>query len=310
MTTFINSDGDLVYGANAQELITASDMSNLKDFYAVTGGFPIPNSTTVYIDHFLNVINYIDNFLATNPYTLDYDIWNALKARLNSNSRGTTIYHDYVWPRLIRLNPHSFLFDNSVTFTVPLGTTNITIDYLIGAGGAGATGTNHRYGHYCAGGGGAGGYYQNVQLACSPGDVFSFSMGARGIAPDRDNPSITMNGTDGGPSVISLNGVAKFTATGGKAANQTNGGAGGSPNGQGGQGGWWPKHKKECGGTCGGANILGNRACSERADGYRGCGGGGGAGISDHQGDYVSPGGYGGNGFAQITMLCIDGWSP
>lgn len=148
MTTLINSDGNLVYGVNAQELITMSDMNNLKDFYSIIGGFPIPNSSTIYIDHFINVINAVENFLSSNPYTLDNDAWNTLKTRVNGNTRGELINHNYIWPRLIKLNPRTFTFDSSVSFAIPLGTTSITVDYLIGAGGAGATGTNHQYGHY------------------------------------------------------------------------------------------------------------------------------------------------------------------
>lgn len=147
-------------------------------------------------------------------------------------------------------------------------------------------------------------------MSCSPGQTFNFAMGARGIAPDRDVPSVTVNGTDGGDSTISLNGTVVFNATGGKAANRTNGGAGGSPNGAGGGSGFYPRHNKECGGTCGGANIFGNRACNQYGDGYRGGGGGGGVGISDHQPNRILPGGYGGNGFLQITMLCQDSWNP
>ena len=317
MTTSYDGNGNLIYGVNNTDIISNSDMNSLKNFYiGILGGFPSPNSSTVYIDHFLNVINYIDNFLNTNPYTLDYDLWNALKARLNSNSRGTTIGHDYVWPKLLKLNPRTFTFDASHSFVVPMGTNNITINYLIGGGGGGAAGSNWQYGHYCGGGGGAGGYYTNVNMPVTHGNTVDIVIGPGGVGANR-TAEVQRNGTNGGNSSIAVNGSVLYNAGGGGGANGTGGGGGGSPNGQGGGGCYGIRHKKEAGGACGGASILGYRACGNsqfnsftNADSYRGGGGGGGEGISDHQDSYTCPGGYGGNGFAQLTFYCLEGWNP
>lgn len=140
-------------------------------------------------------------------------------------------------------------FNSSGTFTVPAGTTQITVQAWGGGGGAGGGATNSR------GGGGGGAYAATTNLAVTPGNIITVTVGAGGAA---GSGSSAANGTSGGASSFGTQVVA----------------AGGNYGQSGGAGG--------VGGSIGastGVTLRSGGNGGNRADNYGG-GGGGQAGCS------------------------------
>ncbi|HRH31168.1 MAG TPA: hypothetical protein PK950_00695 [Candidatus Paceibacterota bacterium] len=112
----------------------------------------------------------------------------------------------------------SFQTAGSHSWTVPAGTTSVSIQ-VIGAGGGGGGGTSSQGGH----GGGGGGYINAQNIPFTAGQTFTMSVGTRGNGGAVNSP-----GSDGGDTIF--NGTT-YRATGGKGATTSSGGVGGTATG-------------------------------------------------------------------------------
>lgn len=134
------------------------------------------------------------------------------------------------------LNCESIAVLDTLTLTVPSGVTKVQA-VLFGGGGGGGAGGAHDNGSsisYYSGGGGGVGQISGMSATVAPGDVVTFTGGARGtrglVAAQSGSDWIGSNGGDGGDSTLSITGsvTATYTAHGGKGGKSgTNGGAGG-----------------------------------------------------------------------------------
>lgn len=168
----------------------------------------------------------------------------------------------------------------SGTWTVPAGVTSISFMIVGGGGGGGGYFANTGRG----GGGGGGSAFRN-NVAVTPGQVISFTIGEGGA----QGLSGRNGGNGGTTSCLSA------TASGGLAATDIFGGAGGSPGGirggggTGGQGGTGGSNGAGGGGGAAGINSSGGRGgnagqAGGGAGGGTGGGGGGGSGTDGRAG--------------------------
>ncbi len=189
-------------------------------------------------------------------------------------------------------------FTTSGSWTAPADVTFVTVEAW-GAGGAGGGKTNKLTG---VGGGGGGGAYASKTIPVTPGNNYSYTVGAGGVGGATDGPNggdtLWATGTDvraaggrGGLSAITqgLGGPAASSAgtvifKGGNGANgsaTTGGGAGGGGAGSTGAGG------NATGATAGSGTTLG--------------GGNGGAGVANAPGNPGLVYGGGGSGAARAN---------
>lgn len=109
----------------------------------------------------------------------------------------------------VNSNPSTTInFTSSTTWTVPPGVTSITVNSWGGGGGGG--GGNDGCSAQGTGSGGGGGGFAQSTIAVTPGQVYTLSVGAGGTAGAYD-----ANGTAGGATSFSGNGITPVTATGG-----------------------------------------------------------------------------------------------
>lgn len=108
----------------------------------------------------------------------------------------------------------------SGTFTVPCGVTSITVQVWGGGGGGASDGTNNA----TAGGAGGSGGYVSRTIAVTPGNTFTYTVGAGGAAASAGANSTFVNGTGPATNMIAGGGGAGIAEAGG-------GGAGGSASG-------------------------------------------------------------------------------
>jgi hypothetical protein len=140
--------------------------------------------------------------------------------------------------------PVTLGFANSTTFTVPSGIHNVMFTWVIAGGGGGSEGTQGGNGAGGSGGGGGGYYHYYGNVACNPGDIFTFNIGGHGYGgryPTNTGLTPPPNATNGGDTVILLNGNnVVMVGGGGGAPSATNtgigfintpGGLAGTPNG-------------------------------------------------------------------------------
>lgn len=175
----------------------------------------------------------------------------------------------------------------SGTYTVPAGVTTIQVK-MWGAGGGGNPGPA-TFGQ----GGGGGGFYM-ATLSVTPGQTFSYSVGAGG-SPGNAGGNSTFNGV-----------TANGGGGGASGASSANAGVGPTENGQ--QGLWSGSQtaNSRAGGNAGGVayggGTGGGNASGNPSGGYAGNapGGGGGGGSSQQSGGY---GGNGANGSVVITPV-------
>jgi|GEM_PF-1547437 len=181
----------------------------------------------------------------------------------------------------------SFTTPGTGSFTVPAGVSQITVE-VWGAGGGGSSANT-------AAGGGGGGYARSV-LAVSPGDAFSYTVGAGGAAGiDGGDSSFdsTIIGGGGGSGTGSTGGVGGV-GSGGNDVN-FNGGAGGNSgdgsNGDRGGGGGGGSATS----TANGSNGANNSGNSGGSGGFGEGNGGTGADSNNNDGSNgLAPGGGGG----------------
>lgn len=143
------------------------------------------------------------------------------------------------------------------TWTVPVGITSLTIDLVGGGGGGGYSNRNSAVNvHQLSGGGGGSGGYQRITVPVTPGQVISYTVGARGAGAPQNpkanqNPNIIsprlpseVYATAGGPTSVTIGGIT-YTVNGGGAGGNANwvsgtagsAGSAGSPGGNAGQAG-------------------------------------------------------------------------
>jgi hypothetical protein len=131
---------------------------------------------------------------------------------------------------------HSFIFEESTTFTPPFNCT--VLAWVVGAGASGAKAHNKSYTRVVTGGGAGG--CAHSQLTLSSGTTYTITVGAGGVTSWGN--SINANdevadGQDGGTSSLSGSDITTMTATGGikgvhgVAGNAVAGGAGGTASG-------------------------------------------------------------------------------
>jgi hypothetical protein len=215
--------------------------------------------------------------------------------------------------------------------TVQDGVNFYYVDAGAGGGGAGGAGGGFNVDHvlndeYKAGGGGGGGGVGQTEtgfvIPVNPGDIVTTVIGAGGvggaggIAPGNTAPS----GTQGGNTVISVNGVPVLTLTGGQGGNGGggfgapsghvgDGGGGGQPGGTdgtdgsfGGGGGPGASSQFGTGGTgARGAAAAGPGISGGDASGNSAGGGGGGAIYTNTSTGNGGSGGRGSDGIAHYT---------
>lgn len=338
MSNSINQNGDFVLGVNTGDVINFGDIQALYNFYQPIMGSSIttPVNGMIYLEYFTNLISQLQSFMNDHPYTVDNTIMNTLRGRINNQMNDRVIYNSYVWPHLVLDSiVQDFYIYETTTFNVPVGCTSISVIAMIGGGGGGGGGNG--VGPWFVGGaGGSAGYYQNYTLDVSANDSMTFTVGEKGIGVPTNCAGWTNNNgaTNGGDSVISKNGSAVLTATGGRAGGNTSGsaiaaGAGGSPGGSAGRAGWKRGAHKENKGPTGASSPYGSGGtggmytsgnCTD-CPGVNGCdsfikgdatgygAGGGGGGMSDHVHKYT-PGGDGSPGFYHISLKAPIGWTP
>lgn len=180
-------------------------------------------------------------------------------------------------------------------FTVPAGVTNITVECW-GGGGAGGQASTSSNGK----GGGGGGAYASSNLVVTPGNTYTVTVGAGGIA------RTTSGSTSGGQSSFGTLVIALGGTNGVNATNSGTGGAGGLASGStgmttrsGGIGGNGRPTPADGGGGGGGSSAT---AIVNGVNGGIYVGGTGGAGGNGGNGD-------GGNG-GSYTDSGLDGTSP
>ncbi len=187
--------------------------------------------------------------------------------------------------------PTIVTYDQNGTFVVPLGVRNITVEAW-GGGGAGKLRN-----------GGGGGAYASSQLSVNPGETYSITVGAGGIAIDSNSSA----NRAGGDSIFG-NGLVKAAGGQGAVSGSGNAGAGGSVGDSqgttihaGGSGGTYTSTYTNGGGGGGGsatpvaAGGNGANGGSGGGDGGIGTGAGGNGGTQYGAGQPgYSPGGGGG----------------
>ncbi len=154
-------------------------------------------------------------------------------------------------------------------WTVPDGVTRIRAFVVGGGGGGNLSSSNGR--------GGGGGGYSEKTIDVTPGQVFSYTVGAAGIPAQ----STSIGGTQGGSS--SFGGL--ITATGGTGVTSAANGVGG-------------------GGSGGDVNTSGGAGYGTDGNGPTGAGGGAGHAY----GNGAAAGMYRGGGFLDRGAGLIDGW--
>lgn len=179
-------------------------------------------------------------------------------------------------------------FTSNQNYTIPSGYVGMEV-FGVGGGGGG----NQGYSAY--GGGGAGGGYCAIvsNVAISPGNIVSVSIGAGGLGTGWVN-------NDGGSTIVSLNGIQILVATGGKAGNGKNGGNGGSGGGAGaattGAGAWGGSNGDKGGSIASGGTGGTGQGWSTYYNGipYAGGGSGGSYNSGSYAGATAGGGGSGG----------------
>jgi hypothetical protein len=201
-------------------------------------------------------------------------------------------------------------------WTVPAGVTAVMFHWVIAGGGGGGNSTEGGNGSG-GGGGGSGGYYHQVEVPCSPGQVFSFIIGDGGVGASA--AASGLKGADGGGTTVLLNGTPVFNTSGGKGGQGGTdslipaGGDGGAPGGARGLDG--VRGTNDFASTPGGSGAAGplqgssggtagppaQGAASAGGDGVGFGSGGGGAGSHDRTTPKQRPGGSGRPGMVQFT---------
>jgi hypothetical protein len=229
--------------------------------------------------------------------------------------------------------PVTQTFTASTTWVCPAGVTSISLAEAWGpGGGGGGGGTNNSTGG--AGGGGAGAYSAAANVAVTPGNSYTVTVGAAGAggapslgggvigsdgggASSFPGNSVTVTapgGKGGGPGSFSVGGngapasgnVPSFGGgAGGMNPNYPNGGGGGSSGGTaaaGQPGGNSTSGTAGAGGAAvAGGGTGGNGARGNVAGGAGGAPGGGGGGGAGNVGGIGTAGGPGGSGQVRIT---------
>lgn len=190
----------------------------------------------------------------------------------------------------------------SGVWTVPTGVRRITID-LVGGGGGGSSGSENDPYTSGGGGGGSGGRLVRI-LNVTPGDTFSYTVGAGGAAGDHSLGTAGQN-TVFGPHIASGGGGARNRIT----THHPYGGGGGLPDGVSGNDGAFNSGDAGAvsggkGGAIPGMGVGGSpgngHGGAGAASGY-GAGGGGGGGYGANKSQTQGTGTAGTNGYILIS---------
>jgi hypothetical protein len=198
---------------------------------------------------------------------------------------------------------------------VPGNVTLLNFDWVVGAGGGGGQGLEKGNGGG-GGGGGSGGVQQNVQIGVNGGDWIHIQIGQGGS----NAAGVNGNASDGGHTIIYLNGNPVIDSGGGHGGFGTTnigstyisapGGDAGYPNGNPGQPGSYGTGDRSSGpggdGGDGPPALGGERGHGGGfgQNGGNGTGygsGGGGGGFLDRTNPLVWSGGNGANGYARVS---------
>ncbi len=210
------------------------------------------------------------------------------------------------------LTPQIFNKPGTYEVVVPDGVNTMRVKKAAAAGGGGAGGAGEANVRGLPGpGGGAGDSILNFEIPVKPGDVVTIVIGTGGLGGKAG--SVTSPGgpgTNGGNTVVSVNGVVALTLNGGKATSgpYMQGGYPGGPNAQAGSPScnWLNNYR----GGDGGDNLIGiggnggmevaDAALRNGSKGKNGGGGGGGIGNAVHSGN-ITNGGDGGDGYLEFV---------
>ena len=298
--------------------VYASDINNAVATYNTILGTSLPTVTRGNKIYYSDIWNMIDE--VSNAATLqDYNVNLPSK---NNVAKGSII-GPLNWGIPVPVTGTRVQYSSAGTYSWTATEHSFLVTWIVGAGGAGGSGTQYGWGGGGAGGG-QGGWQQNVRLSCTPGDVIKCVVGAGGVPI----PGPTAQYSDGGPGGVSsiyINGNLVLTVTGGAggaknpntvdlSAKQCVGGWGGSPNGLQGQDGPYAHHDTSSSYGAGGApgpveGCLGGAGGNKRGgsqttgpsvgkDGIFAGSGGGGGGSLDRQGNCWL-GGNGADGFIE-----------
>lgn len=210
-------------------------------------------------------------------------------------------------------------YTSSGTWLCPKGVTSITVEAYGPGGGGGYGGTSNKNG---GGSGGGGSYTKNINVAVTPGNTYTITLGTIGsggtsgskdggdataTSASFDIATVSANGGKGGLAYVngSTGGAGGIGGTwnggsGGTGASTGSAGGGGAAGtaGNGGNGGFYSGGLKGAGGTiagAGGAGFSSNTKIGNPGNDY----GGGGSGGTKN-----SNGGNGAGGYLLITFVC------
>lgn len=235
-----------------------------------------------------------------------------LQLRKNNVSGVIVAVSEYVTindtSRVVPVGQREFTSVGTQNWTVPADVTSISIVAIGGGGGGGGGGSGSYYKVGAGGGGGGLGYANNV--AVTPGQTLSITVGGGGTGGGANT-----NGTNGGVSEVKNDlGQTLIRVTGGgggagaNGSSAASGGAGGNRvtatgGGAGGAGGTAGSQSSYAGGGGGGGGYSGSGGAggASSSNGAAGGGGGGGGGKGAQLGQYKGGGGGGVGTYGQGT---------
>lgn len=196
--------------------------------------------------------------------------------------QGTTIEFNVNAEGVDAVGQENYTTPGNFSFVVPTGVTSLNALCIGGGGGGG--GSNGVSGPGSSGGGGGGLGWGN-EIAVTPGETLSITVGAGGNAG-----TSSANGQAGGTSTISRGGTVLLSAGGG------GGGISNTTNGAGGTGGTRSGTELDGGGTGGQGGQAQNNGAGAGGGGAAGYAGNGGKGAGTDGGSTAGQGGGAGGG--------------